>query len=404
MCLRYRNPHHIYDVVRPLLAFSKVFGQTAFSIVGEPPYVQIKVTRLEFAALLINFVGNCFCAYINIVNIRLTRFTGSTVMDKGLSFLFPFGAAVMTLLAIDNFLRRNLTCTILAQLFAVDRSLQRKNHDLNQRRQFVVLARLLYTLAGLIALGTLFTLGMSLFSENYLKNHMINGLSYAYTGVQFMIVNFHFVVTARLVTYRLEAIKCCIRKHFESGSWWIEQKPRWGRRMDPIDVVAELAGDFATLTRIVDRANQIYSNQVVGLICGVIMYSIFVIYASSYTYFAGSVHEFRLTFILLTAWMFYILMVGLIFFSGMGVENTSNDIVNLLHDALQQENDVSTKRKLVCFSQQILLRQPRLRCMFYDYNWKTLSSMFGLVVTYLVILLQFDIITDRSSNEVPLPA
>ncbi|XP_053660364.1 uncharacterized protein LOC128709391 [Anopheles marshallii] len=404
MCLLYRNPHHIYDVVRPLLAFSKVFGQTAFRIVGEPPYVQIKVSRIECVALLMNFVGNCFCAYINISNSRLSRFTGSTVMDKGLSFLFPLGAIIMALLAIDNFLRRNITCTILAQLFAVDRSLQRKNLGLNHRRQYVVLVRLLYVLVGFIAFGTLFSLGMAAISEFSLLNHMINGFSYAYTGVQFLIVNFHFVATARLVTYRLEVIKRSIKKHFESGSWWIEQKQRWGRRMEPIDVVAELAGDFATLTRIVERANRIYSNQIVGLISGVLMFSIFVIYACSYSYYVGSIHEFRLTFILLTAWMFYILMVGFIFFSGMGVRNTSNAVVDLLHEALQQENDVSIKRKLACFSQQILLQQPRLRCIFYDYNWKTLFSMFGLVVTYLVILLQFDKISDRSSNENPLSA
>uniref|UniRef100_A0A182S4Y6 Gustatory receptor n=1 Tax=Anopheles funestus TaxID=62324 RepID=A0A182S4Y6_ANOFN len=399
MCLRYRNPRHVYDVLRPLLAFSKVFGQTAFLIEGEPPYVQIKVTRVEYVALLINIVANSLCVYINVTTNRLSRLTGSTVMDMGLSFLFPLGATIMLLLAIDNFLRRNTTCTIMAELFSLDRSLQRKNYKPNHRRQYVVLMRLLLALIGFITTGTIFSLVMGLVSEFSAQNHMTNAFSYAYTGVQFMIVNFHFVAAARLLTYRLEAIKCCIKKHLESGTWWIEQKQRWGRRMEPIDVVAELAGDFASLGRIVERVNRIYSNQIVGLIMGVGMFSIFVIYVSSYTYYVGSTQESRLTAILLTAWMFYVLMVGLIFFSGMGVENTSNDIVDLLHEALHRENDLSTKRKLVCFSQQTLLRQPTLRCMFYDYNWKTLFSIFGLVVTYLIILLQFDKISEDPSNE-----
>uniref|UniRef100_A0A182VW91 Gustatory receptor n=1 Tax=Anopheles minimus TaxID=112268 RepID=A0A182VW91_9DIPT len=399
MCLLYRNPHHIYDVLRPLLAFSKVFGLTAFMIVGEPPYVQIKVTRIEYVALLTNIVANCVCVYINVINSRLSRYTGSTVMDSGLSFLFPLGATIMLLLAIDNFLRRDITCTIIAELFMVDRSLQRKNHKLNHKRHYVVLVRLLYILFGLIMIGTLFSLGMSFFSNFSIRNHLINAFSYALTGIQFMIVNFHFVAAARSVTYRLEAIKCCIQSRLESASWWIEQKQRWGRRVEPIDVVAELAEDFAALVQIVKRVNQIYSNQIVGLISGVGMFSIFVIYVSSYTYYVGTTQESRLTAILLTAWVFYIIMVGLIFFSGMSVENTSNDIIGLLHEALQRENDLHTRRKLECFSQQILLRKPLLRCIFYDYNGKTLFSMFGLVVTYLVILMQFDKFSDSSWNE-----
>ncbi|XP_035919724.1 uncharacterized protein LOC118517576 isoform X2 [Anopheles stephensi] len=390
MCLSYRNPHHIYEVLWPLLAFSKLFGQTGFLIVGVPPYVQIKVTRVEYVALLVNFAANCYCVYENVTNQRLSRFTGSAVMDMGLSFLFPMGAIFMILLAIDNFLRRNLTIEIIAELFKVDRSLQRKNHKLNHRRQYVVLMRMLILLIVLIGTGFVFSLVMSLFSEYSFRNHAINGFSYLLTGVQFMIVNFHFVSAARLITFRLEAIKYCIKKHLEAGSWWIEQKQRWGRRVEPIDVVAELAEDFATVVHIVERANRIYSNQTVVLISGVVMFSIFVIYASSYSYYVGSVQESRLTFILLTAWVFYIIMVALIFFSGVGVEKTGNDIAGLLHEAQQREQDVVTRRKLICFSQQVMLRPPKLRCIFYDYNWKTLFS--------------FDKISDDSWNDVNFSA
>uniref|UniRef100_A0A182T1S4 Gustatory receptor n=1 Tax=Anopheles maculatus TaxID=74869 RepID=A0A182T1S4_9DIPT len=256
-----------------------------------------------------NLVLNCFCVYINVSSQRLSRFTGSAVMDMGLSFLFPMGAIFMILLAIDNFLRRNITIKIIAELFKVDRSLQRKNYKLNHRRHYVVLA----------------------------------------------------------------------------GSWWIEQKQRWGRRVEPIDVVADLAEDFATLAHVIERANRIYANQTVALISGVVMFSIFVIYASSYSYYVGSTQESRLTFILLTAWVFYIIMVALVFFSGVGVENTGNDIAGLLHEALQREQDLTIRRKLTCFSQQVLLRPPKLRCMFYDYNWKTLFS--------------FDKISDDSWND-----
>ncbi|XP_050072062.1 uncharacterized protein LOC126559944 [Anopheles maculipalpis] len=404
MCLRYRNPQNIYDVLQPLLACSKVFGQTAFLIVGVPPYVQVKVSRAEYVALLMNLLVNCFCVYINITNQRLSRLTGSVVMDMGLSFLFPLGAIFMILLALDNFLRRNLTCTIIAELFKVDRSLQRKSYKLNHRRQYVVLMRILIMLIGLIASGTVFSLVMTFFSEFSIRNHAINAFSYVVTGVQFMIVNFHFVSAARLITYRLEAIKGCLKKHLDAGSWWIEQRHRWGRRVEPIDVIADLAEDFATLAHVIERANRIYSNQIVALISGVAMFSIFVIYASSYSYYVGSMQESRLTLILLSAWVFYIIMVGLIFFSGMGVKNMGIAIADLLHEALHREDDLPTRRKLICFSQQVLLRPPKLRCMFYEYNWKTLFSLFGIVVTYLVILLQFDKISSDSSYDRNVPA
>uniref|UniRef100_A0A182PR59 Gustatory receptor n=1 Tax=Anopheles epiroticus TaxID=199890 RepID=A0A182PR59_9DIPT len=405
-CLN-KNPRHVYDVVRPLLAVSKWFGQTAFSIVGEPPYVQVKVTRVEFAALFTNFVANMCCVFINVTNSQLSRLTGSMVINLGLSFLFPMGSIFMILLAIDNCLRRNVTCTILTELFKVDRSLQRKGHRLDHRRQYVVLGRILSVLIILIAFGTIFSIGMSFFSGFALRNHVINAFSYALTGVQFMIINFHFVAAARLITFRLEAIKRCLKKHSEASSWWIEQKPRWGRRVEPIDVIIELARDFAALVHIVKRINRIYSNQIIALIAGVGMFSIFVIYASSFSYYVGSTKESRLTAILLTAWVFYVIMVWLIFFAAKSVDNACEEVVSLVHEILNHTLDSSTYDKLLRFSQQILFRRPKLQCMFYVYNWQTLFrhcallkllQMFGTVVTYLVILLQFDKLSEDSSK------
>uniref|UniRef100_A0A182JRQ8 Gustatory receptor n=1 Tax=Anopheles christyi TaxID=43041 RepID=A0A182JRQ8_9DIPT len=399
MCLSYKNPRHVYDVLRPLLAFSKLCGQTAFSIVGEPPYVQIKVTRVEYATILTNFAANLFCVYINISNSQLSRLTGSTVMDFGLSFLFPMGAIIMIMLAIDNFLRRDLTCTIIAELFKVDRSLQRKCHKIDHRRHYAILARVLFVLVIMIAVGVVFSLGMCLFTDFSLGNHLINSFSYGLTGIQFMIVNFHFVAAARLITFRLDAIKHILRKHSDTGSWWIEQKQRWGRRMDPVDVVVELADDFAALVHIVERVNRIYSNQIIALITGVGMFCIFVIYSSTYScYYVGSTRESHLTVILLTACVFYVMMVGVTFVAAASVENTSNEIVGLVHEAMHRVVDSSIKGKLLYFSLQILFRRPKLRCMFYDYDWKTLFSIFGFVVTYLVILLQFDKFSEDTSK------
>uniref|UniRef100_A0A182HK28 Gustatory receptor n=1 Tax=Anopheles arabiensis TaxID=7173 RepID=A0A182HK28_ANOAR len=395
----YKNPRHVYDVLRPLLAFSKYFGLTAFSIVGEPPYVQVKVTGVEYVALLMNFVANLYCVYINVTNSRLSRWTGSAVMNLGLGFLFPLGAIVMIVLAIDNFMRRDATCQIIGELFKVDRYLQRIGHQLDHRRQYVTLVRILFVVLMLIATGTVFALGMSTISEFSIRNHLINSFSYAFTGIQFMIVNFHFVAAARLVSFRLDAIKCSLKKHLDTGSWYIEQKQRWGRRVDPVDVVSELAEDFAALVDVVERVNRIYSNQIIALITGVGMFSIFVIYATSFSYYVGRSRETRLTLILLTACVVYIIMIGLIFFTGVDVENTSNDIVGLLHEAIQRVVDSSTKRKLIWFSQQILFRRPKLRCIFYDYDWKTIYNMFGFVVTYLIILLQFDKFSDDASKK-----
>uniref|UniRef100_A0A1I8JVC1 Gustatory receptor n=1 Tax=Anopheles merus TaxID=30066 RepID=A0A1I8JVC1_ANOME len=394
----YKNPRHVYDVLRPLLAFSKYFGLTAFSIVGEPPYVQIKVTGVEYAALLMNFVANSFCVYINVINSRSSRWTGSAVMNLGLGFLFPLGAIIMIVLAIDNFMRRGATCQIIGELFKVDRYLQRIGHQLDHRRQYVTLVRILFVVLMLIAVGTVFALGMSTTSEFSLRNHLINSFSYAFTGIQFTIVNFHFVAAARLVSFRLDAIKCSLKKHLDTGSWCIEQKQRWGRRVDPVDVVSELAEDFAALIDVVDRVNRIYSNQITALITGVGMFSIFVIYATSFSYYVGRTRETRLTLILLTACVVYIIMIGLIFFAGVDVENTSNDIAGLLHEAIQRVVDSSTKRKLIWFSQQILFRRPKLRCIFYDYDWKTICLL-GFVVTYLIILLQFDKFSDDASKK-----
>uniref|UniRef100_A0A6E8V9I3 Gustatory receptor n=1 Tax=Anopheles coluzzii TaxID=1518534 RepID=A0A6E8V9I3_ANOCL len=395
----YKNPRHVYDVLRPLLAFSKYFGLTAFSIVGEPPYVQVKVTGVEYVALLMNFVANLYCVYINVTNSRLSRWTGYAVMNLGLGFLFPLGAIIMIVLAIDNFMRRDATCQIIGELFKVDRYLQRIGHQLDHRRQYVTLVRILFVVLMLIATGTVFALGMSTISEFSIRNHLINSFSYALTGIQFMIVNFHFVAAARLVSFRLDAIKCSLKKHLDTGSWYIEQKQRWGRRVDPVDVVSELAEDFAALVDVVDRVNRIYSNQIIALITGVGMFSIFVIYATSFSYYVGRSRETRLTLILLTACVVYIIMIGLIFFTGVDVENTSNDIVGLLHEAIQRVVDSSTKRKLIWFSQQILFRRPKLRCIFYDYDWKTIYNMFGFVVTYLIILLQFDKFSDDASKK-----
>ena len=371
----YKNPRHVYDVLRPLLAFSKYFGLTAFSIVGEPPYVQVKVTGVEYVALLMNFVANLYCVYINVTNSRLSRWTGSAVMNLGLGFLFPLGAIIMIVLAIDNFMRRDATCQIIGELFKVDRYLQRIGHQLDHRRQYVTLVRILFVVLMLIAVGTVFALGMSTISEFSIRNHLINSFSYAFTGIQFMIVNFHFVAAARLVSFRLDTIKCSLKKHLDTGSWYIEQKQRWGRRVDPVDVVSELAEDFAALVDVVDRVNRIYSNQIIALITGVGMFSIFVIYATSFSYYVGRSRETRLTLILLTACVVYIIMIGLIFFTGVDVENTSNDIVGLLHEAIQRVVDSSTKRKLIWFSQQILFRRPKLRCIFYDYDWKTIYNV-----------------------------
>uniref|UniRef100_A0A182NR12 Gustatory receptor n=1 Tax=Anopheles dirus TaxID=7168 RepID=A0A182NR12_9DIPT len=394
MCSPNKTPRHIYDVLQPLLKFSKVCGLSIFHIVGEPPYVQIIVTPGDYAALAVNVTLNCLCVYLNIFNGRMSRLTGSAVMDAGMGFLFPFGAIIMIVLAIDNFLRRHSTCAIIAELFQVDRSLQRKNLKLDHRQQYLMLFRSLMVLVTLVMIGTTFSLLMAIVSRFSLISHAINAYSYLLTGIQFMIVNFHFVSAARLVTYRLEMIKQGLRHSMEAGSWWIDRKHRWGRKVDPIDVIGELGNDYAALLHIVERVNRIYSNQIIFLVTGVGMFSIFVIYSASYSYYLGKTDEVRLTGILLTAWVFYVIMMGLIFSSGMKVDDASRDIVYVLSKAVQREGDLAIRRKLLSLSQQILFRQPTMRSLFYAFNWKTAFNMCGFVVTYLVILIQFADISD----------
>uniref|UniRef100_A0A182QIA1 Gustatory receptor n=1 Tax=Anopheles farauti TaxID=69004 RepID=A0A182QIA1_9DIPT len=124
------------------------------------------------------------------------------------------------------------------------------------------------------------------------------------------------------------------------------------------------------------------------------MFSIFVIYAASYSYYSGGSEALRFTGIMLTACAFYIIMIGLIFSSSVNVSKASRDIVCVLNDAVQREDDLIIKRKLLCFSQHMLYRQPILRSLFYAFDWKTLFKMGGFVVTYLVILFQFDDISE----------
>ncbi|XP_053670647.1 uncharacterized protein LOC128720970 [Anopheles nili] len=390
-------PRHIYEVLRPMLIFSKIFGFTAFHIEGEPPHVQVKVTGIDSAALLLNFIANSFCVYLNAAKYDgLLRTSSSVVMDTGLGFLFSFGAFVMIMLAIDNFLRRSYTCDIIAKLFDVDRSLRRKNGQMDHLSvEFRLLSRILIIMFGFLGLGVVFSIAMAFVSNFSVRLHAINAFSYALTGLQFLIVNFHFVSTAQLITHRLIAIERCFRAHLTAESWWIVQKDRWNRnKTSNIDVISELADDFAALVRIVELVNRVFSNQIIVLISGVGMFSIFVIYACSYSYYFGKTEELHLAAILLMAWLFYIVMVGLIFSSGVSVTNAASGFNCILNEAIQSVNDEATKKKMIHFSHQSLHREPKLHSIFCNFTWQSMFNMIGIAMTYLVILMQFDVISD----------
>lgn len=44
----------------------------------------------------------------------------------------------------------------------------------------------------------------------------------------------------------------------------------------------------------------------------------------------------------------------------------------------------------VNFSQLLLLRKPKANFFIFDFNWPLLNSIFGAIVGYLIILIQFD--------------
>ncbi|XP_058117551.1 uncharacterized protein LOC131288934 [Anopheles ziemanni] len=384
------QPRHVYDVLRPVLILSKVFGFNVFELQGEPPYVQMKVTRANYASLLFNFVGNSFCVFLNTKNRQLSKLTGSAVMNSGLSFLFPFGAIVFNVLAVDSFFRRRTTCAIIAEFFEFDRSLQRKNYQVAHKDHLRVLSSSLIVSVLMIVVGTLYSLLMALISSFSLQNHVINAFSYFYTGVQFLIINFQFICAARLVSFRLNDIDRCLKRHWKRGQWCIEQNNRWGRKLEPMDVVEELAGDVAALVRIVERVNRVYANQILGCIVGLSMFGIFVIYAAAYSYYTGTVEEKRLTTILVATSSFYVIVTTYVFRSGVAVANGNKAIIQTLNKAILSIKDRILKTKLLCFSQQLLHRAPRLQSLFCEFNVKTIFSICGFIVTYLIILVQFD--------------
>ncbi|XP_050087080.1 uncharacterized protein LOC126572084 [Anopheles aquasalis] len=398
MLQQHKPPRHIYEVLAPLFRFSRMIGVTAYHLKGEPPFVEVKVTPFALFAFVVNLLVNGVCVYLNVINSRLPLVTGSTAMDKGLAYLWPFGALVSVLVSIDNILRRRTTGAIIDELFTVDRSLQRKHHQINHARQAQILMRILVLSMALLMIGTLYSILMSLSSKFSWKSHAINSFSYALTGCGFMVVNFHFICAGRMVAFRFNEIERCFRKYLDSGQWWIVKKDRWGRKETTVDVIAALGDDFAAVVHIVGRINRIYSNQIVACISGVCLFSIFVIYACAFTYYRGSIQELRLASIMLTAWLVYVTMVCIIFHAGTEVSAGGRNMVSLINTALHREHDLDIRKKLTNLSQQILLRPPKLQNLFYEFNWKTMFSMFGFIVSYLVILMQFDTISDNRTD------
>uniref|UniRef100_A0A2M4CV10 Gustatory receptor n=1 Tax=Anopheles darlingi TaxID=43151 RepID=A0A2M4CV10_ANODA len=396
-----KPPRHIYEVLDPIFKFSRMVGITPYHLKGEPPFVEVKVTSCNVFSFMINLLANGACVYFNFFNSRLTLVTGSTAMDKGLGYLWPLGSFISVVVSIDNILRRRTTGAIIEELFAVDRSLQRKQHQINHARQARVLMRILIVSIGLFTIGTLYSILMS--STFSLKSRALNSSSYALTGCGFMVVNFQFICAGRIVAFRFNEIEQCFQKHLDSGQWWIVKKDRWGRKETTIDVIAALGDDFAALVRIVGRINRIYSNQIVACISGVCLFSIFVIYACTFTYYHGSIQELRLASIMFTAWLVYVTMVVMIFHAGTEVSAGGRNMLNLLNIALQREHNLNIRKKLTNLSQQILLRPPKLQNLFYEFNWKTVFSMFGFIVSYLVILTQFDTISDNRTDDSASP-
>uniref|UniRef100_A0A182G0E7 Gustatory receptor n=2 Tax=Anopheles albimanus TaxID=7167 RepID=A0A182G0E7_ANOAL len=389
------KPRHIYEVLAPLYRFSRMAGVTAYHLKGEPPFVKVQVTSFDLFWFVVNLLLNGFCVYLNVANTRPALLTGSTAMDKGLGYLWPFGAIVSIALSIDNILRRRTTAAIIEELFAVDRSLQRKHHQINHARQAQVLTRILILSIVLLMIGTIFSILMSIASKFSFRSRAINTFSYVLTGCGFMVVNFHFICAGRIVAFRFNEVEQCFRKYLDSGQWWIVKKDRWGRKETTIDVIAALGDDFAALVRIVGRINRIYSNQIVACVSGVCLFSIFVIYACAFTYYRGSVQEMRLASIMFTAWLVYLIMICMIFHAGAEVSAAGRNMVNLINCALHREHDLDIRKKLTNLSQQLLLRPPKLENLFYEFNWKTMFGMFGFIVSYLVILMQFDTVSDN---------
>ncbi|XP_058060932.1 uncharacterized protein LOC131211472 [Anopheles bellator] len=397
------RPRHIYDVVIPLLSLSRVTGVVAFHLLGEPPYVRIKIMPVDCVALLLNLLVNCFCVYLNVEHNRAFAFTGSAVMDAGLGYLFPFGAICMMLVNCDNVLRRGTIGLIVAELYEVDRSLQRKSHRINHRRQMRLLMRILILLLSLVTIGTGYSLAVAVTAHGSQRlqfpGFVTNTFSYLVTGTEIVLVNFHFIIAARLVAFRFDEIERCLRKHLDAGQWWIERGNPWGRKTTRVDVIANLGDDFFTLVRIVARINRVYSNQLVLCISGVCFYSIFIIYATTFTIFMGRMEELRMVSVMLSAWAFMVAMMGFIFHAGVELSRSARNVAELLHHAVQREQDAGIRQKLLHFSQQILLRPPKLRSLFYEFNWKTMFRIFGFIVTYLVILMQFDRVSVRPAKE-----
>ncbi|XP_052868485.1 uncharacterized protein LOC128274358 [Anopheles cruzii] len=397
------RPRDVYGVVVPLLSLSRVTGVAAFHLIGEPPYVQIRIMPVDCVALLLNLLINCVCVYLNVEHSRAFTFTGSAVMDAGLGYLFPFGAICMMLVNCDNVLRRETIGAIVAELYAVDRSLQRKSHRINHRLQVRLLIRILILLLSLVSIGSCYSLAvaLSVHGSERLKfpDFATNTFSYLVTGCEIVLVNFHFITAARLVAFRFDAIERCLRKHLDAGQWWIERSNPWGRKTTPVDVIADFGDDFFALVRIVTRINRIYSNQLVLCISGVCFYSIFIIYATTFTIYMGRLEELRMVSVMLSAWAFMVAMMAFIFHAGVELSRSARNVTELLHDAVQREQDPGTRQKLLHFSQQILLRPPKLRSLFYEFNWKTMFRIFGFIVTYLVILMQFDRVSVRPEKE-----
>ncbi|XP_058448647.1 putative gustatory receptor 28b [Malaya genurostris] len=385
----------IYDVFLVNHAISKLFGLTIYSVVRETDKYRIKVTLSDVLGLLWLLFMQGFMFYVALVILNRFQSTGSEIMDNGMKYSFLFFSNYVLLSSIENYWRYGHILMIWRKFDEFDARARKMNASIDHSSEkqhffrafaFLFLALITVQVSGYITLSYVYPLRIRLFVTT----------SFLFFSVPYTIIHQNVYIICQSVCNRLNHVNRAFGVHFvpqkKANQLLMNELPAPRGLWDKAIVLDQLTTLWTQITELTQMVSHVFVAQIIAIT----VTSTMMITFSLFTFYRAQLGEdYHLELISLTylkASAFYVLILAVLIEKFDAIKREAKQTAVLVHKALREDDNKHLREELIAFSLLLNHRPVRITCALFDCDWTMGVSIIGTISSYLVILIQFDVI------------
>nr|NP_001345643.1 gustatory receptor 78 [Aedes aegypti] len=346
--------------------------------------------------LIVTIVGQLVILYFNIQTNVIMNNSSSFIIRYGMRWVFSIGTFMLLLVTALNAVFRKRTFNLMKGFYDFDLKLKAIGYEIDFKEQNDWCNMVIIISGSLITLITIATCylviktspGIYVFSMSFMTICWTNYVVMISTG-QYVFYNYSFQFRFKTLNkYLCELLPTDVERNNQ-----FRQRDIHKNRYILMDRIGEIAQLHSELVTQVGHYSENYAVQLLQSYFGLIVMTIF----SAFTLYRALVRpdpDSDYIAIINFCWSSYYTAYLLFNITLAGMIQTQAKKIGIsIHKAIDLLHDEEICDKLLLFSNQVYHRTPVVNCKLFNFDGSLIFSTLGAITTYLVILIQFDILS-----------